>query len=135
MKSSIINFALSILVLLSSFGLQSCKKEATDIAPVNTSIIGKWKAIKGTRTIEREFIKGADSKSGTGNFKQTEIDAFGTVTVITAPFNWEINGNNLFISQIADIGFVFQLTDNGNRLTLFDKVFTTQVSFTFERIK
>ena len=34
-----------------------------------------------------------------------------------------------------NIGFVFQLTDNGNRLTLFDEVFTTQVSFTFERIK
>jgi hypothetical protein len=74
-------------------------------------------------------------KAVPGNFKQTEIDAFGTVTVITAPFNWEIVGNLLLISQIADIGFVFQLTDNGNRLTLFDEVNTSQVSFTFERIK
>lgn len=134
MKSTIIKIALSIVVILSSFSLQSCKKEAADIAPVNTSIIGKWKAIKGTRTIEREFIKGADSNSGTGNFKQTEIDVFGTVTVINASFNWEIVGNLLLISQIADIGFIFQLTDNGNRLTLFDEVNTCQVSFTFERI-
>ena len=134
MKTSIIKIVLSIVVLLSSFSLQSCKKEAAEVTPVNTTIIGKWKAIKGTKTFEREFFKGADTNSGTGNFKLTEVDAFGTVTVITAPFNWDISNRILHISQIADIAFIFQVTDNGNRLTLFDEVNTTQVSFTFERI-
>lgn len=134
MKSSIIKIALSIVVLLSSLGIQSCKKEAAEITPVNTSIIGKWKAISGTKTIEREFIKGADTNSGTGNFKSTNVDAFGTVTIITAPFTWDINNNTLNISQLADIAFIFQLTDNGNRLILFDNINTNQLSFTFERI-
>lgn len=131
---TIIKIALSIVVLLSSFGLQSCSKEKTEIAPTtNNSIIGSWKAIKGTRTIIREFVKGADANSGTGNFKQTETNQFGSVTTITEPFTWNIANNKLNISQIADIGFIFQLSENGNRLILFDEVNTNQVSFTFER--
>lgn len=134
MKSSIINIAISIVVVLASFSLQSCKKETAGIAPVNNTVIGKWKAIKGTRTFEREFIKGQDTNSGTGNFKLTETDRFGTVTTVTAPFTWDISNRLLHISQIADIGFVFQLTENGNRLILFDEVHTDEISFTFERI-
>jgi len=132
---SIIKIALSIVILVFSFSFQSCTKEKNEtIAPVNKTIIGKWKAIKGTRTIEREFIKGSDAKSGTGNFKQTEINSFGTVTVVTEPFTWQIINNIIQISQIADIGFVFQITNDGNRLILFDEVHTELVSFTFERI-
>lgn len=132
---TIIKIALCILVLISSFGLQSCSKEKTEIAPkTNNTIIGKWKAIKGTRTIIREFIKGKDANSGTGTFKQTETNQFGSVTTITEPFTWKITNNSLFISQIADIGFIFQLTENGDRLILFDEVNSNQVFFTFERI-
>ena len=135
MQNLIIKIALSIVVLVSTFGLQSCKKEATSIAPIsNNTIVGSWKAIKGTRTIIREFKKGANATSGTGLFKQTETNQFGSVITTTEPFTWEINSNQLIISQIADISFVFQLADNGNRLILFDSFNTNLVSFTFERI-
>jgi len=132
---SIIKIALSIVVLVSSFSFQSCSKEKQEtIAPVNKTIIGKWKAIKGTKTIEREFIKGSDANSGTGNFKSSETDRFGSITVVTAPFTWQIINNIIQISQVADIGFFFQITENGNRLIFFDEVNTNLVSFTFERI-
>lgn len=134
MKLSNIKIALCFVVFFSSFSLQSCKKETTQITPINKSIIGKWKAIKGTRTTEREFIKGTDDKSGTGNFKQTETNSFGSLTTITEPFTWQIINNTIQISQIADIGFIFQITEDGNRLIFFDEINTSQVSFTFERV-
>ncbi len=134
MKSSIIKIALSIVVLLSSFSLQSCKKEATDIAPSNKTIIGKWRAVNGNRTTEREFIKGADELHGTGNVKITTTNLGNAVTITTAPFTWDISRNVVHINNIADIEFVFQITEDGSRMIFFDFVNREQISATFERI-
>lgn len=134
MKSSIINIALSILVLLSSFGLQSCKKEATDIAPVNNTIIGKWRAVDGNRTTEREFIKGADELHGSGNVKVTTTSIGNAVTVTTAPFTWDISVNVLHINNIADVEFIFQISEDGSRMIFFDFVNRDRVEATFERM-
>lgn len=130
----IIKIALSIVVIISTFGLQSCKKESSSITPTTNTIIGKWRSVSGNNTLEREFIKGANSNSGTGISKFTTITFGSTVQVTTEPFTWVINGNGLAISQIADIAFIFEITNNGNRLILFDEVNRDRVSFTFERI-
>lgn len=135
MKSSIIKIALSIVVLLSSFSLQSCKKETVEnIAPINKTIIGKWRAVNGTRTTEREFIKGADELHGTGNVKITTTSIGNAVTVTTAPFNWDISGNVVHIENIADVEFVFQISEDGSRMIFFDFVNRDQISATFERV-
>ncbi|HNY55394.1 MAG TPA: hypothetical protein PKI86_07200 [Chitinophagales bacterium] len=134
MKSSIIKIALSIVILLSSFGLQSCKKEATEIAPANKTIIGKWRAVNGNRTTEREFIKGADELHGSGNVKITTTSIGNSVTVSTAPFTWDISRNVLHINNIADVEFIFQISEDGSRMIFFDVVNRDQVSATFERI-
>ncbi len=134
MKSSIIKIAVSIIVLLSSFSLQSCKKEATEIAPVNNTIIGKWRAVNGNRTTEREFIKGADELHGSGNVKITTTSIGNSVTISTAPFTWDISRNVLHINNIADVEFIFQISEDGSRMIFFDVVNRDQVSATFERI-
>lgn len=131
---SIAKIAVCIAVFISSFGLQSCKKDTIEIAPVNKSIIGKWKSINGTGTTEREFRKGIDDLHGTGNIKITTTNTGNELVVITAPFNWDISGNVLHIENIADVEFVFQITEDGNRLILFDFIHRNQVSATFERI-
>ena len=134
MKNSILKIVFSIVVILSSFSLQSCKKESMEIAPENTSIIGKWRAVNGNRTTEREFIKGADELHGTGNVKITTTNIGNIVTVTTAPFNWDISGNIIHINNIADIDFVFQITEDGSRMIFFDSVNRDQISATFEKI-
>jgi len=134
MKSSIIKIALSIVVLLSSFGLQSCKKEATEIAPVNNTIIGKWRAVNGNRTTEREFIKGADELHGSGNVKITTTSIGNSVTISTAPFTWDISVNVLHINNIADVEFIFQISEDGSRMIFFDFVNRDRVEATFERM-
>lgn len=134
MKSSIIKIALSIIVVLSSISLQSCKKEATEIAPVNNTIIGKWRAVNGNKTTEREFIKGADEQHGTGNVKITTTNIGNSLTVTTAPFNWDISGNIIHINNIADVDFIFQISEDGSRMIFFDSVNRDQISATFEQI-
>lgn len=137
MKTLIVQLICSVLVLLSSFGLQSCKKESDAIAPANTSIIGKWKNVNSTRTLEREFIQGESATSGTGIATVTTNSTTpdNSVTTTTSPFTWRINGNNLAISNIADVDFIFEITADGKRLILFDSVNTNQVSFIFERVR
>ena len=132
---SIIKIAVCIVVALSSFSLQSCKKENIEtVAPINKTVIGKWRAVSGNRTIEREFIKGASETQGVGNSKFTEIGIGNAVTVTTAPFNWDITSNGfLHISQVADIFFKMEISPDGKRMLLFDEV-TDRLSFTFERI-
>jgi hypothetical protein len=134
MKNSIIKIAISIIVVLSSFSLQSCKKESVQIVPENTSIIGKWRAVNGNKTTEREFIKGADEQHGTGNVKITTTNIGNTVTITTAPFNWDISGNSIHINNIADVDFIFQISEDGSRMIFFDSVNRDLISATFERI-
>ena len=132
---SIIKIAVCIIVALSSISLQSCKKEATEIAPVNTSIVGTWSTVlSSAKTLERQFIKGSSENAGTGFVRTIVTGSNGSVTVTTSPFNWDIDGNFLHIENVADVGFFFEITANGERLILFDEVNRNEVSFTFDRI-
>lgn len=137
MKNSILNIATCIVVCISSFGLQSCQKEKEGIVPVkyiSTSVVGKWRAVKGTITIEREFIKKSADNKGTGHNKETKVTASRVETVITSTFDWEIQESILHFRIIADEFFFVKITDNGNRLILFDEVHRDQVLYTFERV-
>lgn len=140
---SIIKIALSILVALSFFSLQSCKKEETKItpvqtqapAPVNKTIIGKWRAIKGTRTTIFEFIKGIDDNHGSGKIETTTLNPGNNVTVSTIPIKWIIFGINLEIMNDFDNVFTFQLSDDGSRLIIFSDSNRKDIYATCERIK
>ena len=93
MKNSIIKIAACIVVALSSLSLQSCKKESVEtVAPINKTVIGKWRAVSGNRTFEREFIKGASGNQGTGNFKLTETNYWFRITA-RARLMSELDGN------------------------------------------
>lgn len=140
---SIIKIAISIVVVLSSFSMQSCQKEETKIVPVETpvpapvnknTLIGKWRAIKGTTTIEREFISGATGNSGTGNNKETTATTSNIQSVITSTFKWSLTSNVLHFQIVADEFFFIQIINNGNRLLLFDEAHRNQLLFTFERV-
>ncbi len=141
MKNSIIKMAICVVVFTSSFGLQSCQKEKEEVVPVknispiaNISIVGKWRAVKGTTTIEREFIKGSVDNKGTGHSKETIVNASRVETVITSTFDWEIDEDLLHFRIVADEFFIIKITDNGNRLILFDEAHRDKVMFTFERV-
>lgn len=145
MKNLTIKIAASIVVILSSFSLQSCTKEST-ITPVKApaetpvpanknTLIGKWRAVKGKLTIDREFIKGSTENNGTGNEKETTTSTSNIVNVFTAKFNWDITDDVLHFQIVADEFFIFELTENGNRLLLFDEINKKKVlAYTFERI-
>lgn len=135
-KYTIIKIAFCLFVFISSLGLQSCQKENEEIVPVKTnlSVIGKWRAVKGTTTIEREFIKGPTDNKGTGHSKETTVSGSRVETIINATFDWEINETLLHFRIVADEFFIFKITENGNRLILFDEVHRDRVLLTFERV-
>ena len=135
MKLSSIKMAFNIVVFASIFNLQSCKKEATGITPINTTIIGTWKTVLSSgKILERQFIKGAANNAGTGITRIIAPGSNNAVTTTTSPFNWDTEGNHLHLENIADVGFIFEITADGKKLILFDEVNTNQVSFTFERV-
>ena len=139
---SIIKITLSIIVALSFFFFFFCKNGETKItpvqasvpAPVHNTIIGKWRAVKGTTTIEREFISGINGNSGTGNNKETIVSTKNVQTVITSTFKWNLSGDILHFQIVADEFFFIQIINNGTRLLLFDEAHRNQLLFTFERV-
>lgn len=139
--TTIFNIALCIIITISSLGLQSCSKETTtEVTPVNapvvnSSIIGKWRAIKGTRTTIFEFIKGIDDNHGSGKIETTTLNPGNNVTVSTIPIKWIIFGINLEIMNDFDNVFTFQLSDDGSRLIIFSDSNRKDIYATCERIK
>lgn len=141
MKNLIIKIALSIIVVLSSFGMQSCQKEA-NITPVkapapiiNKTIIGKWRSVIGTSTAVREFTKGVDENQGTGSIQVTTTTPGGGVTTSTEPFKWSVDGNKLHLVNSFNMIFLFQISEDGSRLIIFTDKEMKQISSTSERIK
>ncbi|MFN8295646.1 MAG: hypothetical protein U0T69_05590 [Chitinophagales bacterium] len=144
MKNSIIKIALSIIVILTSFSFQSCQKEVEitpDKAPVvtapviNNSIIGKWKALFGKTTIEREFKQGSSPNIGTGTNKETTLVSSSIQNILNSTFNWEIsNSSVLHFKVVADEFYFIQIIDNGKRMLWFDEAKRTRLIFTFERV-
>ena len=118
MKSTIIKIALSIVVILSSFSLQSCKKEAAEIAPVNRSIIGKWKGISFQKTLEREFVKGINENEGTGTLVTTSIE--NPSDTRTTTFTWKTSGVTITFNDANEFE-LFEISSDGKKLSFFKR--------------
>ena len=136
---SIIKITLSIVVALSFFSLQSCKKDieiTPDKTPViNKSITGKWRAINGTKTVVHEFINGEDENHGSGSIQITTTNPANSVTVTTTPFKWSVSGNQLHLVSDFNMIFLFQISEDGSRLIIFSDKEMKTISSTSERIK